>query len=167
MPHEAPIEKGKDLCYNRDRSKKWKMIHRGAQAAFYRSDFPKRRSPRRTRSRGDLPRDFPFGERVSAAKSARKTDDFPKRLLSPDGTRARDNRVPTHRMLRAALKRPFFNFLITFTKSQHIECCVRHGTTKKHLSYKGRCFSYAEIIVSAAPSPDTRAGRRCRRARRR
>ena len=84
--------------------KKWKMIRRGAQAAFYRSDFPKRRSPRRTRSRGDLPRDFPFGERVSAAKSARKMDDFPKRLLSPDGTRAGDDRVPTHRMLRAALK---------------------------------------------------------------
>ena len=38
-----------------------------------------------------------------AAKSARKTDDFPKRLLSPDGTRAGDDRVPTHRMLRAAL----------------------------------------------------------------
>ena len=104
MPHEALIEKCRNLCYNRDRSEKWKMIRRGAQAAFYRCDFPKRRSPRRTRSRGDLPRDFPFGERVSAAKSAGKTDDFPKRLLSPDGTRAGDDRVPTHRMLRAALK---------------------------------------------------------------
>ena len=84
--------------------KKWKMIRRGAQAAFYRSDFPKRRSPRRTRSRGDLPRDLPFGERILAAKSARKTDDFPKWLLSPDGTRAGDDRVPRHRMMRAALK---------------------------------------------------------------
>ena len=102
----APIEKCRNLCYNRDRSEKWKMIHRDAQAAFYRSDFPKRRSPRRTRNRGDLPRDFSFGERILAAKTARKTDDFPKRLLSPRGTRAGDDRVPTHRMLRAALKHP-------------------------------------------------------------
>ena len=80
------------------------MIHRDAQAAFYRYDFPKWRSPRRTRSRGDLPRDFPFGERILAAKTARKTDDFPKWLLSPRGTRAGDDRVPTHVMLRAALK---------------------------------------------------------------
>ena len=98
----SPIEKCRNLCYNRYRSEKWKMIRRGAQAAFYRCDFPKRRSPCRTRSRGDLPRDFPFGERILAAKTARKTDDFPKRLLSPDGTRAWDDRVPTHRMLCAA-----------------------------------------------------------------
>ena len=166
MPHEVPIEKGKDLCYNRDRSEKWKMIHRGAQAAFYRYDFPKRRSPRRTRSRGDLPRDFPFGERVSAAKSARKTDDFPKRLLSPDGTRAGDDRVPTHRMLRAALKPTRTIQVIPLAVPTH-RMLRAAWDNKKHLSYKGRCFSYAEIIVSAAPSPDRRAGRRCRRGRRR
>ena len=127
----SPIEKGKDLCYNRDRSKKWKMIHRGAQAAFYRSDFPKWRSPRRTRSRGDLPRDFPFGERILAAKTARKTDDFPKWLLSPDGTRAGDDRVPTHRMLRAALKLPRVHSELFAREPQHTYCCVRHGTTSK------------------------------------
>ena len=80
------------------------MIHRSAQAAFHRCDFPKRRSPRRTRNRDNLPHDFPSGERISAAKIARKTDDFPKWLLSPRGTRAGDDRVPTHVMLRAALK---------------------------------------------------------------
>ena len=100
--------------------KKWKMIRRGAQAAFYRSDFPKRRSPRRTRSRGDLPRDFPFGERILAAKTARKTDDFPKWLLSPRGTRAGDDRVPTHVMLREALKPRPHALDLDHLRSQHM-----------------------------------------------
>ena len=166
------------------------MIRRGVQAAFYRYDFPKRRRPRRTRSRGDLPRDFPFGECVSAAKSARKTDDFPKRLLSPDGTRAGDDRVPTHRMLRAALKPPpsWWRAGKSVPTHRMLRAALKQNRfspsriamfvpthrmlraawdNKKHLSYKGRCFLYAEIIVSAAPSPDRRAGRRCRRGRRR
>ena len=81
------------------------MIHRDAQTAFLRCVFPKRRNLRRTRNRDDLPCAPPSGKRILTAKTARKTDDFPKRLHSPRGTRAGDDRVPTHIMLRAALKR--------------------------------------------------------------
>ena len=92
---------------------KWKMIHRDAQTAFLRCAFPKRRNPRRTRNRDDLPCDLSSEKRILAAKTARKTDDFPKHLRSPYGTRAGDDGVPTHIMLRAALKHD----------------CVSHSTT--------------------------------------
>ena len=85
---------------------KWKMIHRDAQTAFLRCAFPKRRNPHRIRNRDDLPCDLSSRKRILAAKTARKTDDFPKRLRSPCGTRAGDDSVPTHIMLRAALKQP-------------------------------------------------------------
>ena len=80
------------------------MIHRDAQTAFLRCVFPKRRNLCRTRNRDDLPCDLSSGKRILAAKTARKTDDFPKHLRSPRGTRAGDDSVPTHIMLRAALK---------------------------------------------------------------
>ena len=46
-----------------------------------------------------------LGQSSSAdAKNGAKKCVFPKHLLSPRGTRAAGHRVPTHTMLRAALK---------------------------------------------------------------
>ena len=47
-----------------------------------------------------------FSGQISSAdaKNGAKKCVFPKRLLSPRGTRAAGHRVPTHTMLRAALK---------------------------------------------------------------
>ena len=53
------------------------MIRKDAQTAFLRCVFPKRRNPRRTRNRDDLPRALSSEKRILTAKTARKTDDFP------------------------------------------------------------------------------------------
>ena len=55
------------------------------------------------------------GQSSSAdAKNGAKKRVFPKRLLSPRGTRAAGHRVPTHTMLRAALKPTTNAFMTAF-----------------------------------------------------
>ena len=80
------------------------MLRHGRKAAFYRFVFPKRCSPHRTRDSADGSPAFRGRVHPPTPKTAQKKRVFPKRLLSPRGTRTAGHRVPTHTMLRAALK---------------------------------------------------------------
>ena len=70
------------------------------------------------------------GQSSSAdAKNGAKKRVFPKCLLSPRGTRAAGRGVPTHTMLRAALKQcPKRHQKAEKRLSQHTQCCVRHDS---------------------------------------
>ena len=80
------------------------MLRHGRKAAYRRFDFPKRCSPHRTRDSTDGSPAFRGRIHPQTPKTAQKKRVFPKHLLSPRGTRAAGHRVPTHTMLRAALK---------------------------------------------------------------
>ena len=76
------------------------------------------------------------GQSSSAdTKNGAKKRVFPKCLLSPRGTRAGDDRVPTHTMLRAALK----------LCSTHTLLCTTHVST--HTMLRAALKPYTSFIL--------------------
>ena len=139
------------------------MIHRDAQTAFLRCVFPKRRNPRRIRNRYDLPYDLPSEKRILTAKTARKTDDFPKRLHSPRGTRAGDDRVPTHIMLRAALKHRQIHNPCASMVPTHImlRAALKLNVVLAEVDILSPNTHHAACGIETRPKPYARSRRRC------
>ena len=100
-----------------------------------------------------------FSGQISSAdaKNGAKKCVFPKRLLSPRGTRAAGHRVPTHTMLRAALT---INWLcVSFRSHRAVFVCEKRTailtmrrTDVRIEIQKGYCLAVAPIISRDSPA---------------